>query len=78
MDKIRFNISSWDSGRKFMEEISQKFSIKIIEKNGDLFLENKDLSISCHFDDREFSFIIIKMLNEEVKSDILKIKSKYI
>lgn len=78
MERIRFNISTWDEGRKFMNDIGQKFKVKVVEKNGDLFLENHDVSISCHFDDREFSFILIKLVNEEIKADILNIKSKYV
>ncbi len=74
--KIRFKIPSWGEGRRFMKQCASILNTNIMEVDADLFIEHPECNISCHFDDRGFSFVIIKqkLENENLK----QIYQKYI
>lgn len=77
MKKIKFRISNWEKGRLFMKEIAEKFTVNIEERDADLFIENSKFTLSCHFDEGQFSFILLKLQNIDLETKFDTIIKNY-
>jgi hypothetical protein len=75
--KIKFRIESWEKGREFMDEVSNKFNLEHVEIDGDLRITSELIRLSCHFDTRGFSYILLKLFDETLESNLNKIVTKY-
>jgi hypothetical protein len=64
MKKIKKELDSWDEGRAFMNRIADEIGAKVTENDADLIVKDERMTISCHFDARKFSYIVIKLIDE--------------
>jgi len=77
MKKIRYELESWDEGRAFMNRLADEVGALVKEINADLRIETDRLTASCHFDDREFSFILIKLQDESLESMVMMLLKQF-
>jgi hypothetical protein len=75
--KTKFRIESWEKGREFMETVTNEFNLENIEIDGDLRITSEQFKLSCHFDAQGFAFILLKLYDEAIESNINKIISQY-
>jgi hypothetical protein len=77
MKRVKFRISTWDEGRKFMKEVAIELNTKIEVRDAKEVITTNDFEIHFHPDDRGFSFISCKILNESREPVLKKIISRY-
>ena len=77
MKRITHELDSWDEGRAFMNRISDEVGGKIQEDGANLKMENEAMTVSCHFDDREFSYILIKLSDESKETMVRSILGQF-
>ena len=77
MKRVKFKIPTWDSGREFMNQISNEFKTEIEERDDNLVIVNESIEINFHPDDRGFAFISCKIHNNSVEPILNKFIEQY-
>lgn len=77
MNRKKFKIPSWDLGRDFMKRLSSVLDLSIQEANSNLRMESENIHVNCFFDDRNFSFITIKIYDETLTDKVQEIIKEF-
>lgn len=77
MNRKKFKIPSWDLGRDFMKRLSSILDLSIQEANSNLRMESENIHVNCFLDDRNFSFITIKIYDETLIDKLQEIIEEF-
>ncbi|MHA2501312.1 MAG: hypothetical protein ACXAE3_00365 [Candidatus Kariarchaeaceae archaeon] len=61
MKRIKHELESWGEGKAFMNRMADEWGVLVEEIDGDLKLTKEESQITCHFDERNFAFILAKV-----------------
>jgi hypothetical protein len=77
MIRKKFKIPSWDMGRDFMKRLSSVLDLSIQEVDSNLRMESENIHVNCFLDDRNFSFITIKIYDESLTDKLQEIIEEF-
>ncbi len=77
MIRKKFKIPSWDLGKGFMQRLSLVLDLSIDEVDSNLRMESENIYVNCFFDDRNYSFITIKIYDESLTDKVQEIIKEF-
>ncbi len=78
MKKYKFRVPTWNEGKELMDQFGKSLNLVINQIEENLSIENDKLKISCHNDERGFSYFVIRIIDESLNDSIEDKISKYI
>lgn len=78
MKKHKFRVPSWDEGDTLMKNISSSLGLSIDQNEENQRIENSSLTVTCHHDERAFSYFVVKIRDQSLEENILDLIKKYI
>ncbi|OLS28568.1 MAG: hypothetical protein HeimC2_06250 [Candidatus Heimdallarchaeota archaeon LC_2] len=78
LEKLKKKLKTWDTGKKFMQEVSILTKIEIKEIEEYLKCENDEITISCHLSQKGDSFVLVKSINTDLILEIDHLLSKFV
>ena len=77
MIRKKFRINSWKLGREFMSRISSVLKLPLEEMDENIRITSDKIMINCFLDDREFSFITVKIYEDTLLDKLQKIINEF-
>jgi hypothetical protein len=77
MEKIKFKLSSWEKGEKFIQELANKLQTEVETRDARQIIETDGGKITFHPDDRGFAFITCKLSDEKLKPIVIETRDNY-